>query len=67
MPNTSIVPNRQIVLPPLESYLRVVILSYKVDQIGEEEVRFISCHAVNSFSKSFVDEDLLPSRDSCEF
>jgi hypothetical protein len=54
MPRTPIIPNRQIVFPPLESHLRVVVLRDKVEEIGKDDVGFVFCDAVDSFGEAFV-------------
>jgi hypothetical protein len=36
MPHTPIIPDRQVVLPPLEPHLCVVILRHDVEQVPEQ-------------------------------
>jgi hypothetical protein len=41
MERASVVPNRYIVFTPLEPYLRVVILSDDIEEVGKQNVGFV--------------------------
>jgi hypothetical protein len=56
MPVAPVVPKRNIVFPPLEAYLRVVILRYEINEVWEQEVRLISHLAIDASCEAFVYE-----------
>lgn len=66
MPHASVVPDGQVVLAPLESHLRVVVLGDHVEQVPKEEVRLVFGHAVDALRKALVDVDGFPARHSWE-
>jgi hypothetical protein len=57
MPCTSIIPDRHIVLPPLKSYLRIVVLRDEVKEVWKQEVGFVLGDAVDALRESLVDEN----------
>jgi hypothetical protein len=63
MPGTPVIPNRNIVLSPLEAYLGIVVLCHKVEEIGQDDIRFIPRQPFDALREAPVDVDLFPSRD----
>jgi hypothetical protein len=64
MPRAPIIPDSQIIRPPLEPYLRIVVLRDEIEKIGEYEVGFVFCDAVDALGEAFVHVDRFPARDS---
>lgn len=65
MPGAAIVPDGEVVLVPLEADLGVVVLRDEVEEVGEEEVGFVFCDAVDALGEAFVDVDGFPACDGC--
>lgn len=63
MPGTSIVPDGQVVLTPLESDLCVVILCHDIEQIPEYQIRFVLCDSVDSLREALVYINRFPASD----
>lgn len=66
MPHTPIIPDRQVVFPPLEPHLCVVILRHDVEQVPEQQVGLIFRDAVDPLGESLVHVYGLPSGDGYE-
>jgi hypothetical protein len=64
MPCAPIIPNSEVVHPPLEAHLDIVVLRDEVEKIGEEEIGLVFCDAVEAFGEAFVYVDGFPARDS---
>lgn len=62
MESRSIVPDGEVVLIPLEADLRVMVLSDKIEEVGEEDVALVLGDAVDALGEAAVDKDGFPSR-----
>lgn len=65
MPCTSVIPDSQVVLLPLETHLRVMILGHQIEQIRKKEVRFVFRNSIDAFCEAFVYVNRVPARYSC--
>jgi hypothetical protein len=64
VPVASVIPNRRIIFLSLETDLRIMVLRYEVDQIAQQEIRFILGYAIDPHCETFVHKHRLPSSDS---
>src|SRR5271156_1296374 len=62
MEHTSIVPNCNIVLVPLESDLQIMILRNKFEQVFQNRIAFIFCDFSNTFCEFLVHKKSFPAR-----
>lgn len=65
MPRTTVIPDSQIVLLPLEPYLSIMVLRHEVEKVREKEVRLVLCDTVDAFSEAFVNVYRVPARHGC--
>jgi hypothetical protein len=63
MPITPVVPNRKIVLPPLEPHLGVMVLRHKVEQVWQQQIRLVSSNTIDPLGEAPVHEHGFPSSD----
>ena len=65
VPRAPVVPDGEIIWPPLEADLGVVVLCQEVEKEAQQEVRFVFCYAIDALGEALVYVDRFPSCYGC--
>jgi hypothetical protein len=64
MPHAPIVPDRKVVLSPLEAHLSIMVLGEQVENIAQKKIGLVLRHAIDALGEAFVDIYGFPASNS---